>query len=100
MTLRRSSQITSQAFRAVSLRTGQAESTKSHQSVRNDGAAKSYSRHGFGPHTRVSWVGAGSGDCCAGVREVELPQQGVWSSRLAGEVVEICRVCGGRASDG
>jgi hypothetical protein len=73
MALCRSSQITSQALGAASLGTGQAESTKSHQSVRDDGAAERYGWDGLGPHASVSWVGARSGDCCAGVGEVELP---------------------------
>lgn len=43
----------------------------------DDGAAEGDGRDGFGPHARVSGIGAGGCDCFAGVGEVVLPEEGV-----------------------
>jgi hypothetical protein len=47
--------------------------------VGHDGAAEGDGWDGFGPHACMSGIGAGGCDCFAGVGEVVLPEEGVWS---------------------
>jgi len=65
--------------RGRSRRSTKAESAERHQSVRDHGAAERNGRDRFGPHARVSGIGAGGCDCLAGVGEVVLPEEGVGS---------------------
>jgi hypothetical protein len=51
----------------------------------------------------VSWVGAGGRDCCAGVGEVELPEEsvgGCFACDVGGVYGKRGCGCGGRGSDG
>lgn len=64
--------------RGRSRRSTETESTERHQSVGYHGTAERNGRDRFGPHARVSGIGARGCDRFAGVGEVVLPEEGVW----------------------
>ena len=70
--------------RSRSRRSAKAESAKRHQSMGYHGAAERNGWDRFGPHARVSGIGAGGCDCLTCVGEVVLPEEGVRSRSVKG----------------